>query len=210
MPPPSSKHGFAINEKHYDWTTKTCKSAGKHWNPFSETHGEMNNMTYPSHVGNLLPIKDDAAGNAWYSTSAERPTLFGTHTILKKAMTIYENDDDLGLAGTWASLNWGTVGSPIACCNIIGFQITPTPVYPGPGDLVPLAPASKEDGGRKLDVEDEVEPFEGQWADFYDNEEADFDHFTLEEFEELFGKEEAEMLMSEELPAEELQIQQNP
>ena len=124
-------------------------------------------------------------------------------------MTIYENDDDLGLAGTWASLNWGTVGSPIACCNIVGFQITP--VYEGPGDVVPTP--SRVNGGRGLEAEneDEVEPYEGQWADFYDNEEADFDHFTLEEFEELFGKEEAEMLMADTIPeGEELEIMQNP
>ena len=80
MPPPSSKHGFAINEKHYQWNTipRACKTAGGHWNPFSETHGEMNNMTYPSHVGNLLPVKDDSAGNALYYTSAERPTMYGS------------------------------------------------------------------------------------------------------------------------------------
>ena len=114
-------------------------------------------------------------------------------------MTIYENDDDLGLMGTWQSLNWGTVGRPIACCNIVGFQITP--VYAGPGDVVPT-PASIN--GRGLEAEDEIEPYEGQWADFYDNEEADFDHFTLEEFEAVFGKEEREMLEAEGIPSEEL------
>jgi Cu/Zn superoxide dismutase len=79
MPPPASKHGFAINERAYTYQGKrpVCKTAGGHWNPFSETHGEMNNMTYPSHVGNLLQITDDGAGNSFYSASAERPTLYG-------------------------------------------------------------------------------------------------------------------------------------
>ena len=103
MPPPATKHGFAINERPYLSShsgKRSCKRAGRHWNPFSETHGEMNNMSYPSHVGNLLPIKDDGFGNSWYYTKAERPTLYGPLRIQGKAMTIYENDDDLGLAGT--------------------------------------------------------------------------------------------------------------
>ena len=199
MPPGASLHGFAINEKAVQFGTRACKTAGMHWNPTSETHGEMNNMTYPSHIGNLKPVKDDMLGNAWYWASADRPTMYGKYNILKKAMTIYENDDDFGLAGTWHSLNWGTVGAPIACCNIRGFHVTPAYLD------------TRDTDGRSLDAEDEVEPYEGQWADFYDNEEEDFDHFTLEEFEELFGKEETEMLMAEEIPeSEQLQLQQNP
>jgi Cu/Zn superoxide dismutase len=70
MPKPASKHGFAINEKPWKYRTKDCSSAGRHWNPTNETNGEMNNMTYPSHVGNLKNISDNAAGNTWYSAKA--------------------------------------------------------------------------------------------------------------------------------------------
>ena len=78
MPPPASEHGFAINKNGYDWKNRNCSTAGPHWNPFNETHGEMNNMSYPSHVGNLKPIDDDGSGNAYYYEKAERPTLFGS------------------------------------------------------------------------------------------------------------------------------------
>jgi hypothetical protein len=64
-------------------------------------------------------------------------------------------------------------------------------VYPGPGDIVPNQVAN----GRGLATEDEDEAYEAQWADFYDNEEADFDHFTLEEFEAVFGEAEGKMAL---------------
>ena len=62
MPGPSSLHGFAINEKPWNYKEKACETAGFHWNWTSETNGEMNNMTYPSHVGNLENIKDNSFG----------------------------------------------------------------------------------------------------------------------------------------------------
>jgi Cu/Zn superoxide dismutase len=77
MPAPSSEHGFAINENRYDWRTKVCRSAGLHFNPTGETSGEMNNMTYPSHVGNLKPFEDDPTGSGFYFASAQRPTMYG-------------------------------------------------------------------------------------------------------------------------------------
>ena len=123
MPPPSSYHGFAINEKAVT-QPRQCKTAGRHWNPTNEFHGEMNNMTYHSHVGNLKPIKDTSSGYASYFAAAERPTMYGSQNIQGKAMTIYEKPDDLGLAGTFDSINWGSAGKPIACCNIRGYQVT--------------------------------------------------------------------------------------
>ena len=62
MPGPSSLHGFAINEKPWNYKEKACETAGFHWNWTSETNGEMNNITYPSHVGNLENIKDNNFG----------------------------------------------------------------------------------------------------------------------------------------------------
>ena len=95
-------------------------------------------------------------------------------------MTIYEKENDHGLAGTWNSLVWGSAGRPIACCNIRGYSI----VKPnGPYDII------KKDG-RGLD--DEYEEDEIDDEEYHEDEgeyEQEVDIMTLEEFQEIFGDE---------------------
>ena len=52
-----------------------------------------------------------------------RPTLWGSQSIIGKAMTIYELYDDFGNGGTTSSEIWGSSGRPIACCNITGYKV---------------------------------------------------------------------------------------
>ena len=99
-------------------------------------------------------------------------------------MTIYEFENDHGLAGTWNSLVWGSAGRPIACCNIRGYSI----IKPnGPYDIIKH---EKKDDGRGLDDEYEEDEFDDE--DYHEDEdeyEQEVDIMTLEEFQEIFGDE---------------------
>ena len=116
LPAPKSKHGFAFNTKQFD--RKDCKSTYSHFNPTSESHGMMNGS--PSHVGDLWPIVDNSLGNASYGTvAANRPTLYwGTNSVAKRSMVVYEKSDDFGTGQTYISAWNGSVGREIACCNV--------------------------------------------------------------------------------------------
>ena len=90
-------------------------------------------------------------------------------------MTIYEKENDLGLAGTWNSLVWGSAGRPIACCNIHGYSI----IKPHHDIEV----AQKEEKGRGLDEEHEEDEIDDE--EYHDDEqeyEQEIDIMTLEEF----------------------------
>ena len=76
---------------------------------------------YPSHVGSLTPIKDDKNGDASYATiKAMRPNLFPDekYSVAARSMAVYERPYDLGLKPTKDPTNNGSMGSPIACCNV--------------------------------------------------------------------------------------------
>ena len=111
-------------------------------------------------------ITDDAAGNATYSTAAQRPTFYGTNSIRGKSMVIYEDPDDMGMGGNLQSLIDGNVGRRIACCNISRIRVVP--YYAGPGDVVPRS------GARMLAEDDE--------------DDDDVEEITPEQFYEIFGE----------------------
>ena len=98
-------------------------------------------------------------------------------------MTIYEEENDHGLAGTWNSLVWGSAGKPIACCNIRGYSIIkPQPHYE---DI-----KKEEKAGRGLDEEHEEDEIDNE--DYHDDEEEyqqEIEILTLEEFQMIFGDE---------------------
>ena len=98
-------------------------------------------------------------------------------------MTIYEKENDHGLAGTLNSLIWGSAGRPIACCNIRGYSI----VKPnGPYDVM----KKERKDGRGL--EDEYEEDEIDDPEYHEDEEEyeqEVDIMTLEEFQMIFGDE---------------------
>ena len=98
-------------------------------------------------------------------------------------MTIYSHPDDLGLAGTWYSLNWGSVGKPIACCNIRRYKWKP---FPFAADHAISADTKEEEiqegKGRGLDDDEANEYYN---IDYDGDGEIDF--FTMEEFKEVFA-----------------------
>ena len=129
LPPPRSEHGFSFNWKPYD--RRDCKSTYSHFNPTAEPHGYMNGS--PSHVGDLKPIIDDSTGNASYGTVyANRPTLFwGTNSVARRSMVVYERRDDFGEYDTRPSQYNGSMGREIACCNVQLFRLRDAE-YEGP------------------------------------------------------------------------------
>ena len=167
LPPPNpSRHGFAIARSY--WFGDDCRNAGSHWNPTSETHGAQE--ASPSHVGDLKPIYDDFLGNASsYSTSASRPTFYGTQSVLGKAMIVYEGKDDEGLGCTDESYWNGTVGREIACCNIRRVYIlSPVELEYAEAEKTDLGRGLSEEFGGEVDImsEDQFrELFDGMWDD---------------------------------------------
>lgn len=126
LPAPSSAHGFSINWSRF--VGDDCRSTEGHFNPTGEQHGPQDFS--PSHVGDLWPIFDDGAGNAWYYTMAMRPTLFwGSNNVSNRSMVVYENPDDFGFGGNQQSWWDGNVGREIACCNIRPFRIRRWPYF---------------------------------------------------------------------------------
>ena len=130
MPPPASSHGFHINYKPYPGTSgdNNCHDTTvPRWDEqATPVHtgpaGLMNAL--PSQVGNLAPVEDDSAGYASYNVQAWRPTMFGplNMTILKHAMVIYMNEDDITGISKY-SYYYGDNVRSIACCNIIPFHV---------------------------------------------------------------------------------------
>lgn len=172
MPGPASEHGFTINQRN--WDGRDCASSGKHFSPAPETHGFMNDLVNPSHVGDLNPIFDNTSGNASYGASARRPSLYGTtNNVVGRAMVIHEDPDDSGLGGNAQSLIDGNMGREIACCNISRYWVVKRPRrgYKGPQDVVPTSAG----GMRNLSVDDEIEVGD--------------EVISAEEFYELFGEE---------------------
>ena len=81
---------------------------------------------YPSHVGSLTPIKDDKNGDASYATiKAMRPNLFPDekYSIAARSMAVYERPNDFRAKPTRDKYNNGSMGMPIACCNVRLIQI---------------------------------------------------------------------------------------
>ena len=105
-------------------------------------------------------------------------------------MTIYSHPDDLGLAGTWYSLNWGSMGKPIACCNIRRYK-WPFAVAKDEavaelkedGHVTVLKEKESEDGkGRGLDDDEANEYYNID----YDRD-GEIDFFTMEQYKEFFA-----------------------
>ena len=111
---------FTINENA--WDGMSCDSAGGHWNPTAEAHGVMN--SYPSHAGDLLPFIVSSSGPiSYYSASADKPTLYGTDSIIGKSMTIHELPGDFYATSEEPNENNGNCGRPLACCNIRPYRV---------------------------------------------------------------------------------------
>ena len=69
----SGVYCIAIHENI--WDEQDCATAGGHYNPTLELHGDMNGT--PSHAGDLEPFFFISPDPTQYSVSADKPTMFG-------------------------------------------------------------------------------------------------------------------------------------
>lgn len=90
---PESEHGFHIHEKG-DCSSPDFKSAGEHFNPTSEPHG--NPSAAPHHRGDIPNLRANNEGKADVNARVEGVTLGdkGPNDIVGRAIIVHEKLDD--------------------------------------------------------------------------------------------------------------------
>jgi len=111
---PSGPHGFHIHEKGD--LRNLCGSAGGHFNPESKNHGAPTDAV--RHAGDLGNIIADENGIANVDITDQIIKFEGPFSIIRRAVVIHENADDLGKGGDDESLRTGKAGKRIACAII--------------------------------------------------------------------------------------------
>ncbi|XP_062544772.1 uncharacterized protein LOC134211672 isoform X2 [Armigeres subalbatus] len=109
------KHGFHIHEKGD--LSDGCTSTGGHYNPEKATHGGPND--HVRHVGDLGNVLADESGIAKTSFSDTVVSLFGSYSVLGRAIVVHEGVDDFGKTNHPDSLKTGNAGGRLAC-GVIG------------------------------------------------------------------------------------------
>jgi superoxide dismutase, Cu-Zn family len=105
---PDSEHGFHIHEKG-DCSSPDFKSAGEHFNPTMEPHG--NPATPPHHLGDVPNVKANNEGKADVNARVEGVTLGdgGANDVVGKAFVVHAKLDD------YMTQPSGNSGDRIAC-----------------------------------------------------------------------------------------------
>jgi superoxide dismutase, Cu-Zn family len=110
---PGSKHGFHVHEKG-DCSAPDGTSAGGHFNPTSQEHG---NPTVPGgmhHLGDIVNIEADATGTANVRVTIPDATLHdgGANDLIGKGVIVHAAADD------YATQPSGNSGARLACGRI--------------------------------------------------------------------------------------------
>jgi Cu-Zn family superoxide dismutase len=105
---PESVHGFHVHEKG-DCSSPDFKSAGEHFNPTSEQHG--NPAAPPHHLGDVPNLTANGEGRADVNTRVEGVTLGGggANDLVGKAFVVHAKPDD------YKTQPSGDSGDRIAC-----------------------------------------------------------------------------------------------
>jgi len=103
---PGTEHGFHIHE-HGDCGTADASSAGEHFNPGGDPHG--NPAIGAHHAGDIHNLKSDARGVAQVDTTVDGVSLGGPNDIRGKAIIVHASADD------YATQPSGNSGARIAC-----------------------------------------------------------------------------------------------
>jgi superoxide dismutase, Cu-Zn family len=103
-----TEHGFHVHEKG-DCSAPDASSAGEHFNPTSQPHGDPGGATH--HAGDMQNIRADAEGRAPVSTVVNAVTLGdgGTNDVVGKAIVVHAKRDD------YKTQPSGDSGDRIAC-----------------------------------------------------------------------------------------------
>ena len=100
-------HGFHVHEKG-DCSAPDFSSAGGHFNPSSQPHGDPSAGAH--HVGDMPMLVADASGKATLRTAVSTMTLgSGTTDIVGKSVVVHADPDD------YRSQPAGNSGARIAC-----------------------------------------------------------------------------------------------
>jgi Cu-Zn family superoxide dismutase len=105
---PGSRHGFHIHEKG-DCSSPDFKSAGDHFNPTSQPHG--NPAMPPHHLGDVPNLEADEVGKAPVNARIEGVTLGdqGPNDLVGRALVVHAEEDD------YKTQPSGNSGDRIAC-----------------------------------------------------------------------------------------------
>uniref|UniRef100_K4G9Y1 Superoxide dismutase [Cu-Zn] n=1 Tax=Callorhinchus milii TaxID=7868 RepID=K4G9Y1_CALMI len=99
----------AIHVHKFGDLTDGCTSTGPHYNP--------NGVNHPLHPGDFNNFATKS-GKIVQSLSNLQVTLFGSRSILGRAVVVHAGEDDLGTGGNEGSLLHGNSGARLACCTI--------------------------------------------------------------------------------------------
>lgn len=105
---PDREHAFHVHETG-DCSAPDAASAGAHFNPFEQPHG--NPATEPHHAGDMLNLRANSQGVAQVDVLSTSLTLGGTErtNALGKALIVHANPDD------YRSQPAGNAGDRLAC-----------------------------------------------------------------------------------------------
>jgi len=109
-------HTFGIAAGNSD-VHDTCETAGPHWNPSNNKHGNVKDET--SHEGDLgNVIVEPTNGNILTKIVSTKLRLFGPDSIIGRSVVLHETLDDLGKGPMPGSAKTGNSGAKIACGTI--------------------------------------------------------------------------------------------
>src|SRR5574338_864295 len=104
-------HGFHIHEKG-DFSAPDATSAGGHFNPTSQPHGDPHTATH--HAGDIPMLEADAQGNARLEVRLEGLAIgSGPNDIVGRAVVVHAAPDD------YRSQPAGNSGARVACGVIV-------------------------------------------------------------------------------------------
>ena len=103
-----TEHGFHIHEKG-DCSAPDAESAGGHFNPTSQPHGDPNGAAH--HAGDIPNVKADDQGTVQVDVVVNGVTMGdgGANDVVGKAFIVHEKADD------YKSQPAGNSGKRIAC-----------------------------------------------------------------------------------------------
>jgi Cu-Zn family superoxide dismutase len=107
---PGAEHGFHVHEKG-DCSSGDGMSAGGHFNPTGQPHGNHADMAH--HTGDLPSLKADAGGAVKFSFESKSISVgSGMTDIVGKGLIVHRDPDDYKTQPT------GNAGPRLACAVI--------------------------------------------------------------------------------------------
>jgi Cu-Zn family superoxide dismutase len=107
---PGSKHGFHVHEKG-DCSAPDGSSAGGHFNPTAQAHGNPTAADGMHHLGDIVNIEADATGTAQVRVTIPGATLHdeGPNDLMRKGVIVHAAPDD------YTTQPSGNSGARLAC-----------------------------------------------------------------------------------------------